>query len=301
MKKLFMLALIGTSMTAMSCSGNSENAAGSEDSAAVATEQTVAADNQASFPWNFPNGALNAQVGDRVLAVVDHPRHVAEGKDPHDNANYYERKLTEVGATESKVERCNDAIPNALIIPIPAGAQAKKGDILLTYNVKGSHDLQRAIVTDASNGKQPIVTFLDQAFNADEEKPRFGEKLMGTQLDEDGFIVLDKNALAPGAQIAIKDDNEQRTATVVGVAGDRVLAYSFAGVLEDAAKADVTIIPFNEDFKVGDAVWVALAGTYRPNFSVTKVDKENGLVWVKRNNSETINKLPIVNVTKVFQ
>ena len=68
MKKLILLAVIATSMTAMSCAGNSENNANGTDSAAA--EQTAAAEvDPAAWPWDFPQ-STGEQLTDGQLVLA---------------------------------------------------------------------------------------------------------------------------------------------------------------------------------------------------------------------------------------
>ena len=75
---------------------------------------------------------------------------------------WYTQEMVEPGEEMSEIKFMSEQkkVPNAYIVPIPAGQTAKKGDILLTWWQCGS-GLQRAYVTDAADPKAPTVRYLD--------------------------------------------------------------------------------------------------------------------------------------------
>ena len=75
---------------------------------------------------------------------------------------WYQNIMAKSDINESTIKQISGEvqIPNSLIIPIPAGATAKKGDIILTTWQSGS-GMQRAIVTDDTDPSAPVVHYLD--------------------------------------------------------------------------------------------------------------------------------------------
>ncbi|MBR1803684.1 MAG: hypothetical protein IJ775_02100 [Muribaculaceae bacterium] len=301
MKKSFLtFAVALAAMATMSCSNNSAegNAEGTDS---TATEQTAEGETAATdpFPWDFPqNVKLDAEPGQLALAPYTfYPGALEKGEDlTTTTLIFYKSELQEVGETTSKMG--GKDIPNALIIPLDKDAKAKKGDILLTWWQSGS-GLERAIVRDASNPAEPKVDYLDLNYSDDPDHPGAGQNHANEQLKPGSFTVLNDGEWQPGAQIACKKGDSWRIATLIRVEGDKVLAYAFGARVEAYNKADVKIVPFKENIKVGDMVWGKFAATYKPDYKVTKVDNELGRVWVEHNNHTEI--LSICEVTKVLE
>ncbi len=288
MKKTLLLMLVATTLTAC---GSKETGAETTDNGTVAAAE-VANDDAAeavdafkkAFPWDFPAVKLDAKPGQIVLAATDLKRLVSEGKDlTNVTINLFKDNVDAIGDKTSTLKRYSGFdIPNALIIPLPEDVQAKAGDILLTYYKQGGGSLQRAIVTDATNPLQPKVNFLDMRYSDDPSKPTFGDKAMNTELEPNSFIVIKQGELVPGAQIAYKDGRDMKLGSVIAVSGDRVLFHSFARGISVLSKSEVTLVPFDLSFAPGDKVLATFAGTYKDGYTIDKVDKANGLIWVKR-------------------
>lgn len=118
---------------------------------------------------------------------------------------WYTQEMVEPGEEISEVKFMSEQkkVPNAYIVPIPAGQTAKKGDVLLTWWQSGS-GLQRAYLTNAADPKAPTVRYLDLDYGnpakAKYEKTGIGQ--MEEQLKPDSFVVI-KNELEPGTSVAI--------------------------------------------------------------------------------------------------
>lgn len=308
-KTLFTFAIAATTVCMMACgSKNEQKPEAASETNPEATQEAAPqsqADNKNAFPWNFPNGALtDAKPGLKALVPKSYPSMLAEGKDlSKTTINLFIDELAEIGSTTSTTKRWKGDYPNALIIPFPEGQQAKVGDILLTADPTGA--FSRALVTDASDPAKPKVNFLDMSYSSDPAKPSFGDKFKNTQLEANTFIVVNDGELMPGAQVVRKEGTkftDYKRYVVLAINGDRVLLRTHGAGITDAAKSDLTVVPFKEDFKVGETVWALFAASYYNDYKVTKVDLKNGLVTVtssRINNREEV--MPICDVTKTLQ
>lgn len=195
---------------------------------------------------------------------------------------FYSQKMVTPGDVESEVEFLSPGkktVPNAYIIAIPAGQSVKNGDIVLTWWQSGS-GMQRAIVTDASNPKEPVVRYLDLDYD-NPAKSRDGKTTIG-QMDEklkpDTFYKL-TSMMEPGTAVAAKDGSSHKHVQVVRVAGGKVLTIGFAGKMKVYDRADCTAIPLVPGVNVGDTVKVPYVGSFT-DATVTKVDSKIGRVFV---------------------
>ncbi len=233
------------------------------------------------FPFDFPTTATTAKKGEKVLVPSFNWLVDAMQKDPKTvTMIWYAQTMEEPGDEMSQVKFMSDVkkVPNAYIVPIPAGQTAKKGDILLTWWQTGS-GLQRAIVTDAADPKAPTVRYLDLDYN-NPAKSRDGKTTIG-QMDEqikpDTFAVI-KNELEPGTSVAIGSD--MKHGQVIRVEGDKVFVLLFAGKIDVFPKSDVKAVPVKPSVKTGDKVKAVWVGKFVDG-TVSKVDENIGRVWVK--------------------
>ncbi|MBO4871433.1 MAG: hypothetical protein J5565_05570 [Muribaculaceae bacterium] len=282
MKKIYLLIAVAlTAMATVSC-GNAENNADGTDS--TATEQTTETAAVNPWPWDFPqNVKIEAEEGQWVLSPYTfYPGALKDGEDPAEKVLiFYSTKMTSVGDTKSTVN--NDVeMPNALIIPLAKDAQAKKGDILLTWWQKGS-GMKRAIVKDASNPAEPKVDYLDMEYSDDPEKPGFAQREADQQLKPGTFNILTDGEWQPGAQVACKNDRgEWDAATLLYEQDSKVLVLGFSDKVKAYKKDDVKLIPFKENINVGDKVYAKWVAGYKEGYTVTKVDKNLGRYWVEK-------------------
>ena len=258
-----------------------------------------------SWPWDFPQGVkLKMEVGQTVLSPYTYyPSSVEKGKPLREAVLiFYDTTVKEVGAEKSVLSTHNGEVemPNALIIPLPTNAKAKKGDVVLTWWQSGSGQ-ERAIVVDDSNSKEPKVCYLDLRWPDNPESPTLEEKKKGEALKPGSFAILKDGQWQSGAQVAIKKDNEWLKGTLIHVEGDKVLVLGFGSKIEAYNKADVRLIPFKEKIKVGDKVWATWVNTYRTGYVVTAVDNESGHVYVKGERSSSVESRSIADVTKVLE
>ncbi|MFA6475633.1 MAG: hypothetical protein WCV88_05575 [Patescibacteria group bacterium] len=238
----------------------------------VNTTATTVAIDPTAMPLDFPSGALDAQVGDYVLAPT---RASLDGSatDGVDSTTfiYYMATVSEVGAASSVLTEIIEdvTIPNGVIVPIPAGQTAAVGDTVLTWWQSGS-GLTRAYVVEGGTATQPMVKYLDVGtLGANEAE----------QLKADSFVVI-TDPWQAGASIAVKNGSDFDHYTVLKVSGDQILVSGFASSLEVVSKADAVAMPIKPAVSVGDAVSVPYIGSYNDG-TVTAVDDANGTVSVE--------------------
>lgn len=264
----------------------------------------IAQDND-TWPWDFPQQVkVKIAEGQTVLSPYTYyPETVKEGKPLKEAVLiFYDTTVKNVSEEKSILATYNGEveIPNALIIPLPNNAKAKKGDVVLTWWQSGS-GLQRAIVVDDSNPLEPKVCYLDKTWPDNPESPKVAEKKKGEALKPSTFAVIKDKQWQSGAQVAIQKGDEWLAGTLIHVEGNKVLVLGFGSKIEAYDKADVRLIPFKEKIKVGDEVWATWVNTYRPNYVVTHVDNEAGRVYVKSKNSSSVEAKSIAEVTKILE
>ena len=105
--------------------------------------------------------------GELVLAPYTFYKSAIDDKEDLTKKNLiiYKTNLVKAGTEKSVVTYMEDyELPNSLIIGLPEGATAKKGDIVLTWWQTGS-GMNRAIVRDDSNPAEPKVDYLDMSMS----------------------------------------------------------------------------------------------------------------------------------------
>jgi len=257
-----------------------------------------------TWPWDFPKKVkISLAEGQTVLSPYTYYPEKIKNKEPLQDAVliFYDTTVEKVGEETSVLANYgNDVeIPNALIIPLPQKAKAKKGDIVLTWWQSGS-GMQRAIVVDDSNPAEPKVCYLDMTYPDNPDSPKLEEKRKGESLKPASFTVLKDGQWQSGAQVAMKKDDEWRKGVLIHAEGDKVLVLGFGSKIEIYNKADVRIIPFKEKIKVGDKVFASWVSYYRPGYIVAQIDSEIGRVYVKKEGSDNIESRSITEVTKVL-
>ena len=258
-----------------------------------------------AWPWDFPQSVkLKIEAGPTVLSPFTYyPSSVEKGEPLREAVLiFYDTTVKEVGAEKTILNKYNGEVemPNALIIPIPMKAKAKKGDVVLTWWQSGS-GLQRAMVVDDSNPQEPKVCYFDLRWPDNPESPKLEEKRKGEQLKPGTFAVLKDGQWQSGAQVAIKKDKEWRIGTLIHVEGDKVLVLGFGSKIEAYNKADVRLVPFKEKIKVGDKVWASWVSEYRPGYVVTAVDDLTGHVYVQRDGKGSVESKSLADVTKILE
>lgn len=236
------------------------------------------------FP-GFNKGDTSAKAGDIILtpsykmilnAVEQGPEKVS--------LIYYNAVMEKPGKDYSKVKFTFDGIqdiPNCLIIPIPAGQKAQKGDVLLTWWQSGS-GMKRAYVVDASNPSEPVVKYIDIDYN-NPAKNREGIPIgqMSEKLKPDTFAKL-KDPFSPGTTVAVSEGPKRYSwAQVLRDDGKHLLVMAFASKVKIVEKSKCIPLPVIPDVKAGDTVQIPSIGTFA-GAKVVKVDREIGRVFVER-------------------
>ena len=265
------------------------------------TAMSGAAQGNAAWPWDFPM-STGEQFTDGELVLAPYTFYKGAIDDKEDltkkNLIVYKTNLVKAGAEKSVVNYMEDyELPNSLIIGIPEGATAKKGDIVLTWWQSGS-GMNRAIVRDDSDPTAPKVDYLDMdlKLNDDGTLSGFAESHANEQLKPNTFIVLHDREWEPGAQIAHKNDwDKWIAATLIKATDDKVLALDFGSKVAVYPREICKLIPMSDEgIKAGDEVYGAPINTYE-TFTVEKVDKERGRVW----GTDRYGKRRIINILQV--
>lgn len=232
----------------------------------------------------FPTVSTTARADEVVLAPSYNWIQDAATKGP-DKVTFiwYNQKMIAPGEVESEVEFLSPGkakIPNAYIIPIPAGQTVKAGDIVLTWWQSGS-GMNRAIVVEAALPTEPTVRYLDIDYD-NPAKSRDGKTTIGQmeeKLKPNSFVRL-MSPWEPGTVLAINDGASRKPVQIIRVAGDKILALGFAGSLKVYDKANATPVPLRPNVKPGDKVKAPKYGTFA-DATITKVDARIGRVFVK--------------------
>jgi len=254
--------------------------------------------------WNFPMYMdINVEAGQQVLSCHRHYfENVKEGDGVVKKSMlWYDTEVVTPGKEKTVVNEYGDKIevPNTLIIPLAKEAKAKKGDILLTHSKY--HEMQRAIVIDASTPTEPVVCFLDDDWPGKVDSPSLPEKLKGEKLKAGSFNVLKDGSFDSGAQVTYKSGNDWKFGKVLHVNGDKVLLSVFANRIDCVSKDQCTIVPFKEKIKKGDKVWVLSSDAYESGYTVVEVDMEHGHIWTQAEGSKYTYCHGLGEVTKVIK
>lgn len=270
------------------------------------TAMSGIAQGNAAWPWDFPL-STGEQFTDGELVLAPYTFYKGAIDDKEDLTKktliIYKTNLVKAGAEKSVVNYMEDyELPNSLIIGLPEGATAKKGDIVLTWWQSGS-GMNRAIVRDDSDPSAPKVDYLDMdlKLNADGTTSGFADDHANEQLEPNSFIVLHDGQWEPGAQVAhLNDWGKWVAATLIKATDDKVLVQDFGSKIAVYPRTECKLIPMSDEgLKAGDEVYGAPINIYE-SFTVEKVDTERGRVWgTDRYGKKRI--LNILQVTKVLE
>jgi len=291
--KIVPFLLAGTVVVSLnSCGGNkTEN----KDSAKADTAKVVEEPKKKELapgmtPFDFPTVPLKAEAGDNVLTpgFKMWQNTIAEEDPTNETYIFYTSKMKTAGAVESEIESTFDGVvkmPNSMIIAIPKGQTAKKGDVVLTWWQTGS-GMQRAIVVNDKNPKEPVVIYLDLSYDNPAKDSKSGKSIGATeyQLAPDSFVKISED-WQEGNMIAAKDGDKWNSVQIVKVAGEKVLTIGFAGKMKVYAKADCKPVPIVPNVKVGDKVQAVFVGSFG-EYTVKKVDAKIGRVFVEQFSSD---------------
>ena len=196
---------------------------------------------------------------------------------------WYQQTMSAPDKEMSEVQFMSDKrrVPNAYIVPIPAGATAKKGDIVLTWWQSGS-GMQRAMVVDDANPTEPVVRYLDISYDnpAKSRDGKTGIGQMEEKLKPNTFVKIN-NQFEPGTSIVVQDGANMKKAQVIRVAGDKIFTTSPSGKIAVYEKARCTPMPIKSAARVGETVKAVWASMWIKDGTVTKVDPRIGRVFVK--------------------
>ncbi|MCC5945548.1 MAG: hypothetical protein JJT94_11490 [Bernardetiaceae bacterium] len=216
-----------------------------------AENATPSAPDYLGYGVDLPDAKLNAEAGDYVLC----PTEAALRKYDTTKSGtilYYVQELKEVGDKTSlvKFSMSEARVANNILVPIPKGQEAKKGDIVLTWWQTGS-GLERGLVVDDSNPKEPIVRYLGLEWG---NPAKYKDKLVAQQdyqLKPNSFQVI-KDDFVAGRNVLI-DGNT--AATVLALHGDKVLILGYASRMSVVDKSQCMLLPLSSaKYKAGDEV-----------------------------------------------
>ncbi|HEY0323062.1 MAG TPA: hypothetical protein VGC66_19050 [Pyrinomonadaceae bacterium] len=263
---------------------NSNAANTSSNTATAKATPTIDPNLQATFPFkDFPAVETSAKAGEVVLV----PSYLwlqqanVNGVDKT-TMIWYSQTMVAPDKEMSEVQFMSEKrrVPNAYIVPIPAGQTAKNGDIVLTWWQSGS-GMNRAIVVDAANPAEPVVRYLDIDYDnpAKSRDGKTGIGQMEEKLKPNTFVKIN-SPLEPGTTVAIQDGARMKKGQVIRVAGDKVFVREFAGSIGVYDKSRCTPVPIKPAVKEGDTVKAIWSGSFQ-NGTVTKVDSKIGRVFIK--------------------
>jgi len=235
-----------------------------------------AANVSGKIPFDYPTVPTTAHAGDYVLAPprawIDEALENGADKQPF---IFYGAWLKAAGKTGSIVRTApgpEEAVPNSLLIPIPRGESAQRGDIVLTTWASGT-GMQRAIVVEGGNPTSPQVRYLDLALD---HPTGWGEKV--DTLPPNTFHRLTEPGEV-GTTLACREGKRYTQRIVTHRTGDKVLGLGFAGQLKVYAAADCQAVPLVPKAKPGAQVFVPVLGTFT-EAKVEKIDADAGRILV---------------------
>jgi len=225
------------------------------------------------IPFDFPTVNTTAKAQEYVLAPMLQwiEDGYLKGKDQM-VLIFHSREMVEPGAVESKLKSIGKEImmPNSMIIPIPKGATANKGDVLLTWEQNRGASMRTAIVVDNANPATPKIQYLDTPYEPNQPTD---------QAQANSFVVLNQ-PWQPGSYLAVKSKLGYDYAQVVRVVNEDVLTVGFTGKIKVYNKKDCVPVPIRLDAKPGDRVQVVKIASFR-NGTVKKTFPDIGRVAVE--------------------
>ena len=237
-------------------------------------------EDEIKFPFDYPAVKINGQKGDYVLCPkLEQLIELTKTNDPTKHILDWEIGIIKKsGGEKTEVEysfnNFRQEIPNAFLIPLPAGAKPETGDILLTWRYQKG--ISRAIVWDDGSRSGKAMRYLDYAGNS--TAPEFSypadERLKVNQ------ITVLKNELEPGTSAAIRKGADFERVIVINQTENKVFVRSFAGYVNVFPKSEVIGIPVKPNIKKGDHVKIGQFDKFIPAI-VTDVNQRFGRVEVK--------------------
>ncbi|MCA9642939.1 MAG: hypothetical protein H6718_17360 [Polyangiaceae bacterium] len=223
------------------------------------------------LPVKFPAVKPEFEVGQRVLAVPQNWLETAlEVGVEQQVISLYDARVTALGAEKSEVKSLSGALwslPNAVIVPLPAAAKVKLGDLVLTHWPQGG-SWMRAVVVDAA-ADATKARLLDVATN---EPAGWGKRVL--ELEQGSFVPLSKPGQS-GTTAACKVGTAWRRFLVIQSDADNVLALGFAGKLSSLPKTACRFLALAPKATPGASVWVPWGNKYLPA-TVRSAGEEGG-------------------------
>jgi hypothetical protein len=198
------------------------------------------------------------------------------------NFIFYHAKMKTPGPERSRVLFTFDGekeIPNYMIIPIPAGQRAKKGDVVLTWWQSGS-GMNRGYVVNDDNPAEPMVRYLDIEYdNPAKNKGGVPIGQMEEKLKPDTFVVI-RDKMSPGTAVAVQDTSGRYVyARIVSLSDTRALVLGFSGKMSLVDRSKCIAPDIIPAVREGDMVQFPWAGIFK-NGTVKKIDTKIGRVFI---------------------
>lgn len=278
---VYQVLLLGILLCLGACGASNNANTEQEDSLPEVDTKVVLADSTpqpqnhqpGEIPFDFPMVNTSAKAREFVLAPM--LQWIEDGFKKGNEQMvliFHSREMIQPGNVTSRLKAIGTevTIPNSMIIPIPAGQRANKGEIILTWEQNRGTSMRTAIVVEASNPTSPKIQYLDTPFQQD------------TQTDQakpNTFVVL-SSRWQPGTYLAVKEGVGYDYAQVIRVADEKVLTIGFTGKIKVYPKKDCKPIPIKLAVKPGEKVQVVKVATFREGV-VKKVIPEIGRVFVE--------------------
>lgn len=173
---------------------------------------------------------------------------------------YYPRKYLSNNDSTFFLEEFGDTIeiPISLVVPLPDSQMVAKGDIVLTWWQNGT-GMQRAVVLSKEPTITPVVYYLDNQyyFYYSDNDPTFWIDT----LKANSFLKIE-DKIMPGRSCSVTGEYISTFYTVINFLGNNIMALSWSGDLEIFQSGVCEIVPFNQNFEVGDSVFTPYLGTF---------------------------------------
>lgn len=259
--KLFSIAFLAAALVAGACGNKAKDGAPKSDSTSTATAAAAAepTDDYDAWPWDFPqNVKPEAKVGQKVFFVWPYSQTVKSKKNLlKETVKFYIGTLETIGDKTSTIDNDGrkEEVPNALIIPIPEGQTARVGDVVLGVWSNSAQDMRRCLVTSAADPASPMTTLLDfrpMVKNGDIE---IRPEITNNKQEPNSFITLKEGEWMPGMPVVIPEEHgKEATATIVCVAGDKVMVLKNSPRLRAFSRSECRLMPLKPKLKEGDKV-----------------------------------------------
>jgi len=190
-------------------------------------------------------------------------------KDPSsENVIFYTQTMKTPQSKESVLTSTFDGdydMPNSLIVPIPAGQVAEKGDVVLTWWQSGSGMILAKVL---EGGETPFVTYLEPDFEIED-----------ANLKANSFVKLTGDFM-PGAPVIVKDGEDFKYEVMISNSNGDILTQGFAGFIYVREKSNTTVINPYQTYEVGEEIYVPVINSYDPGVIVS-YDEERGSMEVE--------------------